>query len=112
LNYAPVAQLDRAAASGAVGREFESLRARHFNSCIAAEATLKRLVRLFPAEFVVQLTSVTSHPNTRPKEYGIMQAKSNGSEVTNRARNILPDIIFISMILISVVGLFYSFVQQ
>jgi hypothetical protein len=26
---APVAQLDRAAASGAVGREFESLRARH-----------------------------------------------------------------------------------
>ena len=27
--YAPVAQLDRAAASGAVGREFESLRARH-----------------------------------------------------------------------------------
>jgi hypothetical protein len=29
---APVAQLDRAAASGAVGREFESLRARHFPS--------------------------------------------------------------------------------
>ena len=28
LHYAPVAQLDRAAASGAVGREFESLRAR------------------------------------------------------------------------------------
>jgi hypothetical protein len=27
--YAPVAQLDRAAASGAVGREFESLRAHH-----------------------------------------------------------------------------------
>jgi hypothetical protein len=27
--HAPVAQLDRAAASGAVGREFESLRARH-----------------------------------------------------------------------------------
>src|SRR6266536_139587 len=27
---APVAQLDRAAASGAVGREFESLRARQF----------------------------------------------------------------------------------
>src|SRR5208282_1772885 len=30
LPYAPVAQLDRAAASGAVGREFESLRARQF----------------------------------------------------------------------------------
>ena len=30
LHYAPVAQLDRAAASGAVGREFESLRARQF----------------------------------------------------------------------------------
>ena len=30
--YAPVAQLDRAAASGAVGREFESLRARQFIS--------------------------------------------------------------------------------
>jgi hypothetical protein len=41
-----------------------------------------------------------------------MHAKTNGSEVTNRVRNILPDIIFISMILISVVGLFYSFVQQ
>ena len=27
---APVAQLDRAIASGAIGREFESLRARHF----------------------------------------------------------------------------------
>ena len=27
--YAPVAQLDRANASGALGREFESLRARH-----------------------------------------------------------------------------------
>ena len=26
---APVAQLDRAIASGAIGREFESLRARH-----------------------------------------------------------------------------------
>jgi hypothetical protein len=69
-------------------------------------------MRLFPAKFIVQLTSVTSHPNTRPKEYGIMHAKTNGSEVTNRVRNILPDIIFISMILISVVGLFYSFVQQ
>ena len=41
-----------------------------------------------------------------------MHAKTNGSEVTNRVRTILPDIIFISMILISVVGLFYSFVQQ
>jgi len=41
-----------------------------------------------------------------------MHAKTNGSEVTSRVRNILPDIIFISMILISVVGLFYSFVQQ
>src|SRR6476646_6535134 len=30
--YAPVAQLDRAAASGAVGREFESLRARQSSS--------------------------------------------------------------------------------
>src|SRR5208283_1272356 len=30
LPYAPVAQLDRAAASGAVGREFESLRVRQF----------------------------------------------------------------------------------
>ena|GEM_PF-92281 len=29
-NNAPVAQMDRAAASGAVGREFESLRAHHF----------------------------------------------------------------------------------
>jgi hypothetical protein len=111
LKYAPVAQLDRAAASGAVGREFESLRARHFNGCIAAEATLKRFSASSP-EFIVQLTSVTSHPNTRPKEYRIMHAKTNGSEVTNRVRNILPDIIFISMILISVVGLFYSFVQQ
>ena len=29
LKSAPVAQLDRAIASGAIGREFESLRARH-----------------------------------------------------------------------------------
>jgi hypothetical protein len=29
LPRAPVAQLDRAIASGAIGREFESLRARH-----------------------------------------------------------------------------------
>ena len=29
---APVAQLDRANASGALGREFESLRARHFST--------------------------------------------------------------------------------
>ena len=41
-----------------------------------------------------------------------MHAKSSGPEVTSRLRSILPDIIFISMILISVVGLFYSFVQQ
>src|SRR5208337_3779067 len=34
LQYAPVAQLDRAAASGAVGREFESLRARQFPAAI------------------------------------------------------------------------------
>src|SRR3954465_12273262 len=38
--YAPVAQLDRANASGALGREFESLRARHtsispMTSCLA-----------------------------------------------------------------------------
>jgi hypothetical protein len=30
LSYAPVAQLDRAIASGAIGREFESLRAHQF----------------------------------------------------------------------------------
>src|SRR5262249_49776617 len=30
---APVAQLDRAIASGAIGREFESLRARHSLEC-------------------------------------------------------------------------------
>src|SRR5512140_2453012 len=36
---APVAQLDRAAASGAVGREFESLRARHSDpkTCFSVE---------------------------------------------------------------------------
>lgn len=41
-----------------------------------------------------------------------MHTKTSESEVANRVRNILPDIIFISMIVISVVGLFYSFVQQ
>ena len=41
-----------------------------------------------------------------------MDTKTSGSEAANRVRNILPDIIFISMIVISVVGLFYSFVQQ
>jgi hypothetical protein len=33
LQSAPVAQLDRAIASGAIGREFESLRARQSSSC-------------------------------------------------------------------------------
>jgi hypothetical protein len=37
-----------------------------------------------------------------------MHAKSSGSEVTSRLRGILPDIIFISMILVSVIGLFFS----
>ncbi len=37
-----------------------------------------------------------------------MQTKTGGSEVATRLRNILPDIIFISMILISVVGLFFA----
>jgi len=41
-----------------------------------------------------------------------MHAKSSESEVVTRLRNILPDAIFILMILISVAGLFYSFVQQ
>jgi hypothetical protein len=41
-----------------------------------------------------------------------MHAKTSGSEVATRLRSILPDIIFISMVLISVVGLFYIFVQQ
>jgi hypothetical protein len=41
-----------------------------------------------------------------------MHAKTGGSEVATRFRNILPDIIFISMILISIVGLFYGFMQQ
>ena len=41
-----------------------------------------------------------------------MHAKASGSEPTGRVRNFLPDIIFISMILISVAGLLYSFVQQ
>jgi hypothetical protein len=37
-----------------------------------------------------------------------MQVKSDGSEVTAWLRSILPDIIFISMILISVIGLFLA----
>jgi hypothetical protein len=37
-----------------------------------------------------------------------MRAESTGSEVTSRLRSILPDIIFISMILISVIGLFFA----
>jgi hypothetical protein len=37
-----------------------------------------------------------------------MHAKSSGPEVTSRLRSILPDIIFISMILISVIGLFFA----
>jgi hypothetical protein len=37
-----------------------------------------------------------------------MQAKTGGSEATARFRSILPDIIFISMILISVIGLFFA----
>jgi hypothetical protein len=37
-----------------------------------------------------------------------MHAKISGSEVTSRLRSILPDIIFISMILISVIGLFFA----
>jgi hypothetical protein len=37
-----------------------------------------------------------------------MQAKSSGPALTSRLRSILPDIIFISMILISVVGLFFA----
>jgi hypothetical protein len=37
-----------------------------------------------------------------------MHAKTSGSEVTARLRSILPDIIFISMILISVIGLFFA----
>jgi hypothetical protein len=38
-----------------------------------------------------------------------MHAKTSAqSEVTSRLRSILPDIIFISMILISVVGLFFA----
>jgi hypothetical protein len=37
-----------------------------------------------------------------------MHVKSSSSEVTTRLRNILPDIIFISMILISVIGLFFA----
>ena len=37
-----------------------------------------------------------------------MHAKGGGSEVTTRLRSILPDIIFISMILISVIGLFFA----
>jgi len=37
-----------------------------------------------------------------------MATKTNGSEETNRLRSILPDIIFISMILISVIGLFFA----
>ena len=41
-----------------------------------------------------------------------MHAKTSGSEVATRLRSILPDIIFISMILISIVGLVYSFAQQ
>jgi hypothetical protein len=41
-----------------------------------------------------------------------MRTKTGGPEVATRLRSILPDIIFISMIVISVVGLFYVFVQQ
>jgi hypothetical protein len=37
-----------------------------------------------------------------------MHAKSSESELTTRLRSILPDIIFVSMILISVVGLFFA----
>jgi hypothetical protein len=41
-----------------------------------------------------------------------MHAKTSGPEVATRQRSIIPDIIFISMVLISVAGLFYIFVQQ
>jgi hypothetical protein len=37
-----------------------------------------------------------------------MHAKISGSEVTSWLRSIFPDIIFISMILISVIGLFFA----
>jgi hypothetical protein len=37
-----------------------------------------------------------------------MHAKTSGPELTNRLRSILPDIIFISMILISVIGLIFA----
>jgi hypothetical protein len=56
----------------------------------------------------VQLTFLISHPKTRPREHEFMHAKSSESELTTRLRSILPDIIFVSMILISVVGLFFA----
>ena len=41
-----------------------------------------------------------------------MSEKTSDPESIARLRNMLPDILFISMVLISVVGLVYTFLQQ
>ena len=65
MGHAPVAQLDRALASGAKGRRFESFRAYHFASedkSVKIVVAIAQLVEPWIVIPVVASSNLVSHP--------------------------------------------------
>ena len=71
LNRAPVAQMDRALASGAKGRGFEPLQARHF--FLGPDRPASAYVNLRPYTYVCQALSCCLTSSFQPLDFRCSQ---------------------------------------
>src|SRR5690606_27854601 len=74
--YAPVAQLDRVAASEAVGHRFESCRVRHF---LVPRGTLRCMANIpvcHPSGFILKYKSAPANLCRPPRKLGVVQLRA------------------------------------